>query len=76
MSTATAFGMFAFMCGLLALTFLTAGVIHIIRDWSEDRKREAAYAAEWQRRHDLNQRMGRYGYETHRYHYDEPERPL
>ena len=75
MSAGTAFGMLAFMCGLLALTFLAAGLVHLLRDLAEDRRREAQYAAEWQRRHDLNQRMGRYGHYTGRYHYDEPERP-
>ena len=68
-------GAFAFMVLCLLIVALCSLLVHLARDWAEDRERERRYAEDWQRTHQINQQMGRYGYDTHRYHYEEEGRP-
>lgn len=60
MDTALAAGFLGFMLGLLALLFLAAGLVHLARDWAEDRRREERLAAEWVRQHRARQDQDRY----------------
>ena len=60
MSTSLAAGFIGFTLGLVALTFLAAGLVHLARDLAEDRRREARLAEEWRRRHQRSQDIGRY----------------
>lgn len=70
MTDAAVIGAFVFMLSLLALMFLVGGLVHIWHDWAEDRRREAEFAEQWRRTHHHNQDLGRYGYQTGRYHVD------
>ena len=53
-------GAFAFMVGLLVLTLACGALVHLARDWAEDRAREARYADEWIAAHRAHQHDDRY----------------
>jgi len=44
-------GVAAFIAGLAALILTCRLIVHVLRDWAEDRAREAEYADEWCRTH-------------------------
>ena len=60
MSANTVLGAFAFMCLCLLLVAVCAGLVHLARDWAEDRRREAEYADAWRQAHREHQDRGRY----------------
>ena len=60
MTDPTVIGAFAFMCLCLLIVAVCAGLVHLARDWAEDRAREERYAREWAAAHREHQDRGRY----------------
>lgn len=60
MTDLTVVGAFAFMLLCLLIVAVCAGLVHLARDWAEDRRREAEYADAWRQAHREHQARGRY----------------
>ena len=50
-----ALGAAAFIAGLAALILTCRLIVHVLRDWAEDRAREARFAEEWCATHRAHQ---------------------
>ena len=50
-----ALGVLAFIAGLAAVIATCRLIVHVLRDWAEDRAREARFAEEWCATHRAHQ---------------------
>lgn len=64
MTDTAALGALIFMLLCLVIVAICALLVHLARDWAADRRREEAYAREWQDAHFKAQDLGRYGHDV------------
>ena len=60
MTDTAALGALVFMLLCLALVAVCSLLVHLARDWADDRERERRYADEWVAAHRAHQRDDRY----------------